>query len=270
MSESKDVTELEETQTEAQGEPEEAVAEWEIDAVLLDIEGTTTPISFVYSVLFPYARAHLRDYLREHLGDDDARDAALMLRAEWINERARGTDVPPWSDDSAEDRLAGLQAYAEWLMERDRKSPGLKLLQGHVWERGYQDATLRGAVFPDVPEALQRWRAAEVDVAIYSSGSELAQRLLFGTTAYGDLTRLLTGFFDTGVGGKTFAGSYKRIAIAMGHAPENILFISDMARELDAAREAGMQVVLCVRPGNAAQEIDDSIPVIYSFDEIGT
>jgi len=237
---------------------------------LLDIEGTTTPIAFVYSVLFPYARAHLRDYLREHLGDDDARDAARLLREEWTADAARGTDIPAWPNATSAERLAGLETYAEWLMDRDRKSPGLKLLQGQVWERGYEDATLRGAVFPDVPAALAKWRAAGVDVAIYSSGSELAQRLLFGTTAHGDLTRLLTAFFDTAVGGKTFAGSYKRIAAALQHEPKHILFISDVMRELMAAREAGMQVVLCIRPGNPAQEPDDSVGVIHSFEELGS
>lgn len=267
IDESDAVQPLSEEEVEEQLEEDDSA---EIHAVLLDIEGTTTPIAFVYSVLFPYARAHLRDYLRSHLVDDDARDAAVMLRAEWTAEKARGAEVPDWPNDTADERMQGLEAYAEWLMQHDRKSPGLKLLQGRVWEAGYQDSTLRGAVFADVPEALERWRAAEVDVAIYSSGSELAQRLLFGTTAYGDLTRLLTGFFDTAVGSKTFPGSYKRIATAMQHDAGNILFVSDTARELDAAREAGMQVALCVRPGNAPQEVDDSIPVIHSFEEIGS
>jgi enolase-phosphatase E1 len=223
-------------------------------AILLDIEGTTTPIAFVYDVLFPYARAHVHDFLRDH---PDA-DAIAMLKREWAAEPA-ANDAPPPGD---------LATYIEWLMDRDRKSPGLKALQGLVWQRGYRDGTLKGEVFPDVPPALERWRKGGIRTAIYSSGSVLAQRLLFGTTSFGDLTPLLSGFFDTSSGVKTSAESYRRIAMALDCPLENMLFVSDVTAELDAAREARCDVRLCIRPGNVPIHIQPIEPAVHSFDEI--
>ena len=138
-------------------------------------------------------------------------------------------------------------------MDRDRKSPGLKLLQGRIWEGGYRAGILKGEVFADVPPALERWRDAGLDVAIYSSGSELAQRLIFGSTADGDLTRFFSRFFDTAVGAKDAPASYRRIAAELGRATDRIVFISDVTTELDAAGSAGCGVILCVRPGNRPQ-----------------
>ena len=160
-----------------------------------------------------------------------------------------------------------MASYVESLMDRDRKSPGLKLLQGLIWEDGYRAGVLKGEVFADVPPALQRWRDAGVDVAIYSSGSELAQQLIFGSTADGDLTRFISRFFDTAVGAKNAPASYRRIAAELGRAPHRLLFISDVTSELDAAAAAGCAVALCVRPGNRPQP-DHAYPTISSFDEI--
>ena len=151
-------------------------------------------------------------------------------------------------------------------MDQDRKSPGLKLLQGQIWDEGYRSGELKGEVFADVAPALRRWRDAGVAVAIYSSGSELAQRLLFGSTASGDLTPLLARFFDTTVGAKQAAESYRRIARELGIPPDRMLFISDVTTELDAAHSAGCQVLLCVRPGNRPQP-NHAYPVIERFDE---
>jgi len=123
-------------------------------------------------------------------------------------------------------------------------------------------------VFPDTAPAIRRWRAAGIDVAIYSSGSVLAQRLLFSTTAFGDLTTLLTDFFDTSAGGKTFEDSYRGIAAALGCAPPQMLFVSDVGGEIEAARRAGCQVVLCVRPGNAPQQVSEDQRFVHSFDDI--
>jgi enolase-phosphatase E1 len=218
-----------------------------VEAVLLDIEGTTTPIAFVHDVLFPYARARLNAYLRAHAGEDELRGVLATLRVEWLEDAKAKLEPPPWA-------LADLPAaarYLEWLMDRDRKSPGLKRLQGDIWRAGYRDGTLKGEVFADVPQALKRWRAAGLDVAIYSSGSVAAQKMLFGTTAYGDLTSLLTAFFDTTVGPKIASDSYCRIASATGRVPVRILFLSDAPAELDAARAAGCRALLTVRPGNA-------------------
>jgi 2,3-diketo-5-methylthio-1-phosphopentane phosphatase len=237
-----------------------------VRGIVLDIEGTTTPISFVYEVLFPYARKHLREYLHANRGSDALDRAIKLLHEEWppdLKTRAEGMDafpVPPGADS---DSLAG---YLERLMDRDVKSPGLKVIQGEIWKIGYDEGALRGEVFPDVPGALERWRTAEIDVAIYSSGSVLAQRLIFGTTPYGDLTRFVGHFFDTGVGKKLEGDSYRRIAQKMGQAPAKLIFISDIAAELAAARDGDIQPVLCIRPGNAPQESAE-VP-IRTFDEV--
>ena len=156
-------------------------------------------------------------------------------------------------------------AYVDWLMDRDRKSPGLKLLQGLIWERGYQAGELRGEVYPDVAPAIRRWRDAGIVVAIYSSGSELAQRLLFESTPAGDLTPLLSGFFDTAVGAKTSVDSYTHIAQRLGEPPNACLFISDVTSELNAARAAGFATVLSLRPGNVRQPDAAAWPAIHEL-----
>jgi enolase-phosphatase E1 len=211
--------------------------------VLLDIEGTTTPIAFVTETLFPYARLHLPRYFEQHGGTPDVRRAVTRLREEYDADAAKGERLPAWSP----------LAYLAWLMDRDRKSPALKVLQGRVWEEGYRNGTLVGQVFDDVPGALARWRDAGVAVGIYSSGSVLAQQWLFRRSTAGDLTPFLSWHFDTGVGAKQDPASYARIAHDVNLPPAEILFVSDVAAELDAARAAGLQTALIVRPGNAPQ-----------------
>ena len=153
-------------------------------------------------------------------------------------------------------------------MDRDRKSPALKELQGHIWERGYQEGRLRGQVYPDVPAAIRRWRDAGLVVAIYSSGSELAQRRLFESTEHGDLTPVLSAFFDTRVGPKMESESYTRIAERLGLRPNEILFISDVTKELAAARGAGLAAILSVRPGNPVQPDSDQYEQVQTFEGI--
>ena len=248
-----------------------------VRAILLDIEGTTTPVTFVYDVLFPYARARLLTYLDQHRDSDRVGDVTRRLVDEWARDHARGDEwardhargesPPEWREATVDERLHSAADYAAWLMQRDRKSPGLKLLQGFIWEEGYRAGDLHGEVFDDVPAALARWHAAGLTLAIYSSGSVLAQRLLFGATAHGDLTPLFSGFFDTSVGAKTERASYARIAAELRQRPEAILFISDVVAELAAARAAGCQVALSMRPGNAEQPADPA-PIVRNFDEI--
>lgn len=221
-----------------------------IRAVVLDVEGTTTPISFVYDVLFPFARREMPAYVREHIDSPELGDTFRQLHDEWIHDSVPGATTPPWRDDNREERIASIAAYAEWLMDRDRKSPGLKALQGHIWKRGYDNGALHGEVFPDVPDALARWRAAGLKIAIFSSGSVLAQQTLFRTTHSGDLTRSIDAYFDTGVGPKSAPESYGRIAASLGYPPDVLLFISDVPAELEAARAAGLAVLMCYRPGN--------------------
>jgi enolase-phosphatase E1 len=155
-------------------------------------------------------------------------------------------------------------------MDRDRKSPALKLLQGHIWERGYRDGELQGHVFPDVVPAIRGWRDAGLDVAIYSSGSVLAQRLLFGSTAEGDLTPLFRAFFDTAAGAKTSSDSYAGIAAALDRRAAEVLFISDVTAELSAARSAGLHVVLSLRSGNPTQPNAAEFESIRGFDEVAS
>jgi len=225
--------------------------------ILLDIEGTTTPIGFVSGTLFPYARTHLPHYLIEQGGTPECRRAMAKLREEYARDRERGEPVPDWTP----------LAYLEWLMDRDRKSPALKELQGRVWEEGYRNGTLVGEVFEDVPRALARWRDAGVAVGIFSSGSVRAQQWLFRRSTAGDLTPFLSWHFDTAVGAKQEETSYARIAEDVNVAPSEVLFVSDVAAELDAARAAGMQTAMSVRPGNPPQP-ERGHPVVTSFDQL--
>ena len=175
------------------------------------------------------------------------------LRAERQAEKEAG--APPWPAAGPDETLAAA-AYAEWLMDRDRKSTALKSLQGRIWKGGYGSGALESHVYPDVRPALERWRAQGRSVAIFSSGSVLAQRLLFENTREGDLTPLLQGYFDTTTGPKGAADSYRRIAEALRVAPAAVLFVSDVPAELDAARSAGMGTALCVRDGGAPPATD--------------
>jgi enolase-phosphatase E1 len=240
-----------------------------IRAVLLDIEGTTTPIAFVHEVLFPYAAARLDSFLADSRFDALLAGVRRQLAAEHAADVAAGTNPPPWKPDTPAAARESTAAYVRWLMARDRKSPGLKELQGQIWEVGYQGGELRGQVFADVAPAIARWRRAGIDVAIYSSGSQLAQRRLFESTADGDLSSALAGFFDTRVGAKMDASSYLNIARALEREPAEILFLSDVSRELEAAREAGLQVALVIRPGNPLQPDAERFEQIGSFAEIG-
>jgi enolase-phosphatase E1 len=216
--------------------------------ILLDIEGTTTPITFVHEVLFPYARQRLASFLDARSGDPSVAEIIARLRGERAADSAEAS-APPW----AEGDHPGLVAYLEFLMDQDRKSSGLKAVQGLIWEEGYRRGDLHGIVFPDVAPAMRRWHAAGKRIAIYSSGSVLAQRLLFSTTPDGDLTTIIDGFFDTGVGAKVDANSYRRISEALGVPPARVLFVSDVDAELAAAAKAGCQVLLSERPGNPPQ-----------------
>jgi enolase-phosphatase E1 len=237
-------------------------------ALILDIEGTTTPVEFVYDVLFPYARAHVKEYLEQEWASQGCHAAVGLLRDEHAQDAARHDTAPRWIEEPAAAQIESAAAYVAWLMDRDRKSQGLKVLQGEIWRRGYSSGDVRGLVFPDVPPALERWRARGCEVYIYSSGSVLSQRLLFQTTPSGDLTRFLSGYFDLGVGPKTSPDSYRRIAETLGAAAAHLLFISDVVAELDAARAAGFRTLLCVRPPAAPPADRRTHPVISTFADI--
>jgi enolase-phosphatase E1 len=204
----------------------------EVDAVVLDIEGTTTSIDFATDVLYPYARERLPSFVRRHRREPEV--AAIMDEAR----EAGGV----WNDEAVVVRMC------HW-MERDLKVTPLKTLQGLIWEEGYRSSELVTHLYPDVAPVLQAWYARGLRLYIYSSGSVHAQRLIYGHTIAGDLTPLLSGYFDTRTGPKREVGSYRRIAEAIGVPPQRILFLSDVREELDAAREAGWQTVWLVREG---------------------
>ena len=197
-------------------------------AIITDIEGTTTPIAFVHEVLFPYARTRLPDFLRAHAG-----------RADVAHELAEIERLAPGSDP-----LAVLQ---DW-MDADAKIGPLKALQGMIWAEGYADGSLKGALYDDVASVLRRWHSGGLRLFVYSSGSVAAQKLLFRHSVAGNLEGLFSGFFDTGVGPKREAASYAAIARALGLPPAEILFLSDVAQELDAAAGVGIRTCQLVRP----------------------
>lgn len=216
-------------------------------------------MDFVHTTLFGFARERLATFLAETWSHAETRRDVELLRAERAAEREA---APAWSEAPG-----GVAAYALWLMDRDRKATGLKSLQGRIWEQGYRAGVLVGPVYPDVRPALERWRRDGRRVAIFSSGSVLAQRLIFGHSSAGDLTPLLSGFFDTATGPKRETDSYRRIAAALALAPERILFVSDVPAELDAAAGAGMGCALCVREGAPAPD-PSAYAVVRTFDAL--
>jgi enolase-phosphatase E1 len=227
---------------------------------LLDVEGTVAPISLVYEQLFPYARQRFSEFLEQN-GGDAAVKADLALLAE---ENRADRDAPQVAEAADRDQAV---AYLNWLMDKDRKSTALKSLQGRIWKKGFESGALKGTLFADVPAALARW-GVYAQVAIYSSGSVDAQRLLFRHSIFGDLTGRIAAYFDTRTGPKTAAASYARIAEAMGIEPGQALFLSDVVRELDPAREAGFGTRVVVRDGNAAVIDAHEHRAIRSFDEV--
>lgn len=236
-------------------------------AILLDIEGTTTPVAFVYEVLFPFARRHAAEFIRERYASDEMRAGLAALEAEHREDDAKGDGPPAWLDATDDARIDSATRYVHWLMDRDRKSTALKSLQGKIWEGGYRSGTLKGQVYPDVLPAFERWRAQARSIHIYSSGSVLAQRLLFAHTTEGDLTAHIDGYFDTTTGPKKEAASYRSISTQLGLPAASVLFLSDVTAELDAARAAGLRTALCVRPGTD-EPPSDAHTVVHTFDVI--
>ena len=215
-------------------------------AVLLDIEGTVTPISFVHDVLFPYARAHVESFLDSHSNQAEVQADIKKLREEQAIDTEELRQLPINSIDT-------VVTYVNRLIDLDRKSPALKSLQGKIWKAGYEDGSLKSPVYPDVIDAFKRWRDAGIKINIFSSGSVLAQQLLFAHTDGGDLTRYIDQYFDTSVGKKIDPESYATIAGKLSIDSTQLLFVSDVVAELYAAKEAGMQTRLCIRPGNPPQ-----------------
>ena len=233
-------------------------------AILLDIEGTTTSIAFVYETLFPFARANLRAFIEANWDDPAVQADVQAVIEQAAEDTASGVEGAFEIPDGDGRRQAVIQNLL-WQMDNDRKTTGLKGLQGKIWVDGYQTGEIQGHVYSDVGPAIARWTDAGLRVYIYSSGSIAAQKLLFGHSEAGDLTPLLSGYFDTTTGPKKESKSYTRIAEAIGLAPSAVLFVTDNLAEADAAAEAGMHVRLSIRPGNPPVP-DHRHPEIRTFE----
>ena len=233
----------------------------------MDIEGTTTPVEFVFQTLFPYASRKLEPFLLAHSREPEIASILEDLRAQRNDDERNGQNPPVWVNSPEMAWLRSAVAYGQWLIVRDSKCSPLKSLQGKIWHEGFASEELRGEVFPDVPVAFERWRRQKKILCIYSSGSVLAQQNLFRTTVSGDLTAYISIFFDTSVGTKTESDSYKKIAASFSYAPNQFLFISDASKEIDAAQSAGMQAILCERNRGSSRPINAG-EVINSFDGV--
>jgi enolase-phosphatase E1 len=239
----------------------------QITTLLLDIEGTTTPIDFVYKTLFPFARAHMYEFIVSGLSTGNLSEELQGLILEHTADIAALHNPPPFPTDP-ENKPNSLVDYIYWLMDQDRKSTPLKSIQGRIWEAGYNRGELKGEVFPDVPNAFERWVSQGKTVCIYSSGSVLAQRLLFANTQGGDLTEYISAYFDTKAGPKKEARSYIKIAEDLKRIPREILFLSDTEAELAAASQAGTAAILCSRPGNQPLSGISEYAIVETFDAI--
>lgn len=220
-------------------------------AILTDIEGTTSSIAFVHDILFPYAAEKLPAYIRAHADEDVVKTQLDAVRAE-VNQ-------PDFDTEGV------IKVLLDWIAE-DLKATPLKTLQGLVWEAGYANGDYHGHIYEDAVNALRHWQQADIDLYVYSSGSIKAQKLLFGHTAYGDLTPLFKDYFDTTTGGKREATSYQKIQADIGIPAHEILFLSDLDAELEAAHTAGMQVTCLRRDG--ALKADYPFPQVIDFSQI--
>jgi enolase-phosphatase E1 len=227
---------------------------------LLDVEGTVAPLTLTSELLFPYARTHLADFLKQNLARPEVQDDLKLLAAE---NRVEESQVCPTFGIEIRNELHA-RAYLTWLMDQDRKSTALKSLQGKIWRSGFESGELKGTLFDDVPAAFQRW-SQQGSVAIYSSGSTEAQQLLFRHSTHGDLTPLIAGYFDTRIGAKGEPASYRAISEALQVAPAEVVFFSDAVRELDAARDAGCQTRLVIREGNPSITAPHTHIAVESF-----
>lgn len=203
--------------------------------ILTDIEGTTSSIDFVHQELFPYSKVKLDSFVRENLDQKFIQDI--------LKETSDTLLIESNQESSTEDCIKRL---LEWIDE-DRKHPALKNLQGHIWENGYKNGEIKGHLYPEVKENLLKWKNAGIILGVYSSGSVKAQELLFKYSVEGDVKNLFTYFFDTKVGAKRESKSYLTIAQLTQFSPQDILFLSDIKEELDAAKNAGFQTLQLVR-----------------------
>jgi len=226
----------------------------------------------VADILFPYALNNVGSHLRATYETEETQDDIKILRMQVDEDLKQGVvgaqPIPP--EDAGKDKvISALEANVSAMISADRKITALKQLQGHIWRTGYARHELQGEFFEDVPAALSKWHTAGIKVYIYSSGSREAQRLIFGYTKYGDLRKYLCGFFDTTIGNKRESRSYSEICQSLGvDEPSEVLFATDVLQEAVAAKEAGLKVVISLRPGNAPLPPDHGFRTVNSLLEI--
>jgi enolase-phosphatase E1 len=236
-----------------------------IDVVVLDIEGTTTPIDFVHKTLFQYAKQNLCNFLKKNKNSDIVKKALDDLRTTYIDIAEKGAGNH--NEGTAEEvSIKNDVSILNRLIDADSKASQLKLIEGMIWEEGYKDGSLRGEVYSDVPVCMKKWTAGGKRICIYSSGSVLAQKLIFSSTEFGNLTLYITNYFDTEIGRKTDPESYRKIAATLGKNPERILFLSDSLMELNAAASAGLRTIMIDREGKL--NMNDYPVIVSNFSEI--
>lgn len=245
------------------------------DTVILDIEGTITPITFVKETLFPYVTSGLSAFLDRTWETNELKSQIELLREQAKKDVDTKIDqaiiIPSESEASVADIKSAVVETIVWQMKADRKIGALKSFQGYMWKEGYESGVLRGVVYDDVVPVLDQWKAAGKKIYIYSSGSVPAQKLLVGYSTKGDLMSYFSGYFDTSVGLKTESASYENIAQQIGkeNNTESILFVTDNINEIFAATKAGYQVVISDRPGNAPLGPESKeFKIVTSFDQI--
>ncbi len=218
-------------------------------------------------VLFPFARKQFKAFIQKHSDNEEVRSDVAGLWSQYQADLRRGLKPPSWKGDLSGGESESIVSYVHWLMDQDRKATALKSLQGRIWLAGYESGELKGQVYADVPPAIKQWVRQKKDISVFSSGSILAQKLLFRNIPSGDLTRFIGAYFDTAMGAKGEPESYRRISAALKVQASKIVFVSDVVGELNAARSAQMQTMLCVRPGRGQPENTDH-GVIRSFEEL--
>ena len=223
-----------------------------VKAILIDIEGTVAPISFVKDVLFPYSKEKMESFVKENENKPEIKQ--ILEDVKKIEKREMSTEEV-------------INTLKKWIDE-DRKITPLKEIQGYIWEEGFKSGNVKAPLYKDAYEKMLYWNKKGIPMYIYSSGSVKAQKLFFSHTEYGNIVDFFNGFFDTKIGNKKEKGSYEKIARAIGLKPEEILFLSDNPDEIKAAAEAGMQVMRVVREKDAEYIPDFPYPQIKSFEEI--
>ena len=236
--------------------------------LLLDIEGTTCPVSFVSDVLFPFAKQELSTYIKQNWDKIPHNKPIQAAKKEWLDdESSKSMQIKQQVAKGEIEEMDGLIQYLKHLISIDKKSTALKDLQGKIWEHGYNNGDLKSQLFPETAECLREWREQGITLSVYSSGSIQAQKLLYRHSPAGDLEKLFSHWFDTHTGPKKSTESYIKIAEQLGSSPNKIWFVSDNGAECDSACSAGMHTLFSLRDGNPDRDPRDHT-VVQSLREV--